>query len=65
MGGGGTEVDRRGTLLVEGILVPVGTDDGRIVAVGETGTGLKPCIRVVGLAEEMMGFKSIDCGLRW
>jgi hypothetical protein len=41
----------------------VGTDDARMVAVGETGTGWNPSIRVVGFAEDMIGFRSIDGGL--
>jgi len=53
------EVDVAGAEL----LMLLGTDDARMVAVGETGVGWKPSIRVVGFAEEMIGFKSIDGGL--
>jgi hypothetical protein len=51
------------------LLMLVGTDDARMVAVGETGTGWNPSIRVVGFAEDMIGFKRMDGGLarrgRW
>lgn len=44
----------------------VGTLDegrGRIVVVGDSGTGLKPSIRFVGTAAVVIGFKRIDGGV--
>lgn len=37
-------------------------DEPRVVVVGESGTGLKPSIRVAGTADGTSGFRSIDCG---
>lgn len=34
-----------------------------MVVVGESGTGLKPSMRVVGAADVTIGFKSIDGGV--
>ena len=38
-------------------------DEGRIVVVGDKGTGLKPSIRVVETAGTEVEFKSIDGGV--
>jgi hypothetical protein len=37
-----------------------GTDAGRIVAVGDTGTGWNPCIRVVEFVDERIGLRKMD-----
>lgn len=42
------------------LLMWVGTDDARIVAVGDTGVGWNPSIRVVGFADDMIGLSKID-----
>jgi hypothetical protein len=66
-GVGGTRKDDDAVVDVDVVgaelLMLVGTDDARMVAVGETGTGWNPSIRVVGFAEEMIGFKRMDGGL--
>lgn len=40
-----------------------GRTDGRIVVVGDNGTGLKPSTRVVDAAGTIFGFKSIEGGV--
>jgi hypothetical protein len=37
-----------------------GTDAGRIVAVGDTGTGWNPCIRVVEFVDGRIGLRKMD-----
>jgi len=67
IGVGGTTKDEDVVVVVEVVgaelLMLVGTDDARMVAVGETGTGWNPSIRVVGFAEDMIGFRRMDGGL--
>jgi hypothetical protein len=67
MGVGGTTKDDDVVVDVDVVgaelLMLVGTDDARMVAVGETGTGWNPSIRVVGFAEDMIGFRRMDGGL--
>jgi len=67
IGFGGTTKDAEVAVEVDvagaELLMLLGTDDARIVAVGETGVGWNPSIRVVGFADEMIGFRSIDGGL--
>jgi hypothetical protein len=64
IGGGGTTKDDDVAVDVDvaaaEALMLDGTDDARIVAVGETGTGWNPSIRVVGFVEETMGLRRID-----
>lgn len=41
----------------------VGADDGRMVVVGDNGTGLKPSMRVVGAAWVTIGLSRMDGGV--
>lgn len=59
-GASAEDEEAEGKGLLKAAVVEVGTDAGRMVAVGDTGIGWKPSIRVVGLADEMIGLSKMD-----